>query len=50
MISNEVEVETVNQIDDGQVDDDEVDDDLGSTDLGSTDLGKVQKYNLYSCL
>ena len=45
MISNEIEVETVNQIDDGQVDDDEVDDDLGST-----DLGKVQKYNLYSCL
>ena len=34
MISNEVEVETVNQIDD---------------DLGSTDLGKVQKYSLYSC-
>ena len=39
MISNEVEVETVNQIDDDQVDDD----------LGSTDLGKVQKYSLYSC-
>ena len=44
MISNEVEVETVNQIDDDQVDDDQVDDDLGST-----DLGKVQKYSLYSC-
>ena len=40
MISNEVEVETVNQIDDDQVDDDQVDDDLGST-----DLGKVQKHN-----
>ena len=39
MISNEVEVETVNQIDDDQVDDDQVDDDLGST-----DLGKVQKH------
>ena len=33
MISNEIEVETVNEIDDGQVDDDEVDDDLGSTAL-----------------
>lgn len=50
MISNEVEVETMNQVDDDQVDDDQVDHDQLDDNPGSIDIGKVQKYNLYSCL